>query len=717
MALADAVAALDSASVDERREAGRELFRHSRSRIDDFDDEAMAALADATDDPDPVVRGHAVGVLGEVAFRQGEYDEPIPRLTPVLEALTDDDERVRQTATGALWNREWMYGLGVDDRPAMAEQARVVAAGLVACLGDSGDLIRKRAARTLTGPLVASHPDPQAAAGRVLDALVDYPAHTRQLTDVLDELSEEHPAVLESHVDALLGHLDADQEQVRNAAGVALSNLVASDPELATEVLERQPDAAERITAGLRRTILATPYDRSDRRERAAAADAYADVVTSVPGLDMDAIEVFISLLASPSVDLRRAAATGLVRVARGAPARVERIDHTEGEFEPAAIEQLARTVDDPAEFDTEYLFPLEVLATGHPEFVTDRLRDLLERHIDPNASLLLESVQVLERIAAVDPTVVSAVVPDLVAALDADARTTRTRAAATLGDVGEDYPDLLSPVTIGLGNALSRIDPTGQRLALKGLAAVAEYDPDAVAELADVVADCLPNPHPSGREAAAAFLVAVGEDRPAAIPEAGRSLLSVDDTDDPAWPLGIVARDAPSFVDSFLADELDSVFDASKGDQRRFGSLLGEVVADGAAVGVDAVDSLVDVLETGRQQEREIAARVLYRAAKVAPAAVADSTATLALAARFADEDERTATRSEAIYALDELAIAAPLDVESALEWAVKDVAALAAALDDSLELSKWFLQTVSKIEEEREGDSPIRSWHPRFD
>lgn len=213
---------LGAPSVERRRTGARTLFVRARDDPEQVS-EAAEALREVLNDEDPVVRGHALATLSALADPPGEESStPVdPPYEALVEGLTDPSGRVRQTAVGLLSEPG-----STPPEPLRPDAA----AGLLAALSDDSDLVRLRAAETLSAAAVSVHPDPGDAVEGLLAALEDDRTDVRtNAGETLAGLAIDHPDLLTEHGNRLRSLLEAPEADVRATAGFALAALDHDD--------------------------------------------------------------------------------------------------------------------------------------------------------------------------------------------------------------------------------------------------------------------------------------------------------------------------------------------------------------------------------------------------------------------------------------------------------------------------------------------------------
>lgn len=437
----EALTTLREGERDRQRQAARSLWETSRSEPKKLG-EGVETLRAATEVEDSLVRGHAVATLGETLFRMYDYDAPIPELDAVLARLTDEDEAVRQTVTGLLWNREWWLGVGDDtDHPITDEQRRLGAVGLVHCLDDPVFLTRERAIRELRPSLVIGHPDPKQATAAVVAALEDEGDTVRRnAAELLTGVADQKPELLDPHVERLRRAMGEDTA-VRSAAAEGLASLTDRFPDLAApvvrQVIESDPEysSGEQQRISTLGTVLATESDFEGSKEALSV-------------LESSLTNRSVKVRKEAAAELRRVAASNPDAVASAVPALRERLHDYHDETRKEAARALAMALDpdtaeqplaalvESVESDDEPLDPWLALADSHPEYVTELLRDL--RSERPNLSgTRLAVAAVLERC----PAAVHPIVEDCAADLSDDDEERRNGAAWLLGQLTLEHP------------------------------------------------------------------------------------------------------------------------------------------------------------------------------------------------------------------------------------------------------------------------------------
>jgi len=443
MDLDEALTALQEGDRERRRRAARSLWETSRSEPDKLA-ENIETLREVTEEErDSLVRGHAVATLGEALFRIYDYNAPIPELDAVLARLTDEDDGVRQTVTGLLWNREWWLSAGDgNDLPITDEQRRLAAVGLVNCLTDSVFLTRKRASRELQPSLVVNHPDPERATAAVAAALEDEGVSIRSnAAELLSEVAEREPSLLDPHIGQFRRAM-AEDDAVRSEAAEGLSNLLDRFPELAAPIAEQ--------------LIESDPEYSSGERQRVSTLGTVLAADSNFEGSEA-ALSVLESSLSDWDVSIRAAAAAALGRVATSdseaikpiIPALRERLhdfhERTRREtagalaaaLNPEDVEPPLVTLFEAIETADEPPDPLLALADSHPEYVTELLRKLRDETPDPPHDTRLSVAAALER----NPAAVHPILEDCVADLSSDDEDRRNGAAWLLGQVTLEHP------------------------------------------------------------------------------------------------------------------------------------------------------------------------------------------------------------------------------------------------------------------------------------
>lgn len=437
-----ALTALREGDRERQRQAARLLWETSRSEPRKLGD-GVETLRAATETDDPLVRGHAVATLGETLFGIYDYNAPIPELDAVLARLTDEDEAVRQSVTGLLWNREWWLSVGDDaEHPITDEQRRLGAVGLVHCLDDPVFLTRKRAARELRPSLVVDHPNPEQATAAVAAALEDEGGAVRsEAAELLSGIADQEPELLDPHVERIRQAMVED-DAVRSAAAEGLASLIDRFTELAApvarQVIESDPEysSGERQRVSTLGTVLATDCEFEGHEEALSALE---------------------DSLAHRNVTVRAAAAAALGRVAASNPAAVastvptlrERLhdyhEETRSEaawalalaLDPNTAEQPLATLVESIESDDDPQDPWLALADAHPEHVTELLRNLRNEEPNPPLDTRLSIDAVLEH----NPEAVHPVMGDCVADLSGDDEDRRNGAAELLGQLTLEHP------------------------------------------------------------------------------------------------------------------------------------------------------------------------------------------------------------------------------------------------------------------------------------
>lgn len=433
--------ALREGDRERRRQAARSLWETSRSVPDKLSDGIEALQAATEEEKDPLVRGHAVAILGETLFRIYDY-EPIPELDAVLARLTDEDEGVRQTVTGLLWNRGWWLSVGGSDHPITDEQRQMAAVGLVNCLEDPVFLTRQRASEELRPSLVVSHPDPERATAAVAAALEDEGATTRSnAAELLTGVAEREPSLLDPHIERLQRAMKEDAA-VRSEAAAGLANLLDRFPELAAPVAEQ--------------VIENDPEYSTGERQRVSTLGTVLAANSDFEGSD-EALAALESSLSHPNYKVRTTAAATFGRVATSNPEAVESSipelrerlhDFHEGPRREAAgtlatalalddVEPPLVTLFESIEQSDELPDPLIVLADAHPEYVTELLRKLRDEKPNPPHDTRLLIAATLERNAEV----IHPILEDCAVDLSDDDEDRRNGAAWLLGQVTLEHP------------------------------------------------------------------------------------------------------------------------------------------------------------------------------------------------------------------------------------------------------------------------------------
>lgn len=445
----ETLTALRGDDRERRRQAARSLWKTSRSEPTRLE-ENIETLRAATEDEDPLVRGHAVATLGETLFGVSGHHEPVPELDAVLARLTDADEVVRQTVTGLLWNREWWLSVGTgDDPPVTDEQRRLAAVGLVNCLDDAVFLTRKRASEELRPSLVVDHPDPERATAVVAAALADGDAGLRSnAAELLAEIAEREPSLLDPHVERLRRTME-DDDAVRSEAAAGLANVLDRFPELAAPVAAQVIEsdsayaptdawyspwqrqrmetlgtvlAADGAFEGSEKALSVLKSSLADRnaKVRMASATALGRVAASDPGIVEPAVPALRERLSDFHEWTRRAAA-GALAVA---------LDPDDAEPQLVTLIESVETTDEPPD-------PWLALADSHPEYVTERLRKLREETPDLAYNTRVSIAATMER----NPAAVHPILEDCVTDLSGDDEDRRNGAAWLLGEVILECP------------------------------------------------------------------------------------------------------------------------------------------------------------------------------------------------------------------------------------------------------------------------------------
>ena len=456
----EALTTLREGDVEERREAAESLWTTRSAGASELA-ERMEVLLAATEDDDPLVRGHAVATLGETLFTIHDYDAPIPELDGVLVRLTDNDDGVRQTVTGLLWNREWWSQVG-DGRghPITDEQRRLAAVGLVSCLDDPVFLTRKRASRELRPSLVVHHPDPETATAAVAATLDDEGAPTRSnAADLLVGVAEREPSLLHPHVERLQRAME-DDDAVRSAVAEGLATLLDDFPELAAPVANQ--------------VVELNPEYISGEEQRLSTLGTVLAGDSTFEGSE-EALAALESALSHRNYSVRTAATAALGRVAASDPEAIESTipalrerlhDHHEGPRKEAAgalaraldaedVEPPLATLFESIETSDELPDPLLALADSHPEYVTELLRELREETPHPPHDTRLSIAAALER----NPAAVHPFLADCVTALSADDEDCRNGAAWLLGQVTLEHPAAARQYEEAMRSAVDRPD------------------------------------------------------------------------------------------------------------------------------------------------------------------------------------------------------------------------------------------------------------------
>lgn len=438
----EALSALRETDRERRQQAARSLWETSRSEPHELGD-GLETLQLATEDEDPLVRGHAVATLGETLFGVYDDDAPIPELDGVLARLTDEDDGVRQTVTGLFWNRSWWLSTrDRDDHPITDEQRHLAAVGLVECLEDPIYLTRMRAAKELHPSLVLDHPDPEQAAAAVVAALDDEGAATRSYAaELLVGLADVESTLLDPHVEQIRQAMSED-EAVRSDAGAALAKLVDRFHELAAPIAEQMTGIEPKYSSG-----------------KIQRLSTLGTVLATVPDFEgsEEALAVLESSLTDPSINVRPAAAAALAQVAASEAAEIdaavpelrERLhDYHEGTRRQATGALAAALDADDVEPPLKDLFeavdseeeppdPLLALADSHPEYVTDLVHELREETPNPYSDTRLSIATAFER----NPAAVHPVLEDCVTDLTGDDEERRNGAAWLLARVTMEVP------------------------------------------------------------------------------------------------------------------------------------------------------------------------------------------------------------------------------------------------------------------------------------
>lgn len=408
MASGDPLDDLRAGDRERRRAAARRIVDPARCGWDRLAD-AGDRLTEAVEDPDPVVRGHAL-----VAFFYAVVDPPATGRTPgegmerVLAALTDPAEPVRRTALGLLVTSEFREALDGD------LEARL-SAGLFECLTADSPALERRAARLLTASDVLAHPDPGAVVGWLVDRLAgDGPA--TPATDHLPAVARTRPAAVAPHADRL---------------GSLLSGGDAGTRELAARTLAATAGTASFDHERVRATLTAD-LDPGEYRENPGVVSAVADLARTDRALAERHVAAILPGLFG-SERTRRSVGAALAAAVRPHP------DLTPG------LEPLVEHHDEGS--GTLGADPLEVLGRASPKTAVD----LLERVVAEEGPGEL-SRGVFGTLAEANPGVVPGLLPTVRTLLARDrdggstegVRAARNLARAAPGELDGLRPDLL---------------------------------------------------------------------------------------------------------------------------------------------------------------------------------------------------------------------------------------------------------------------------------
>lgn len=284
--------------------------------------------------------------------------------------------------------------------------------------------------------------------------------------------------------------------------------------------------------------------------ERGSDGDGEGNGNTRFGGADA-LVDLLASFLSSPDESRRTAAATAL-----GAVGAAETPAATPERSDAAAIADVFAPNAPRADEGADDEEPLAVLAEAAPNRARDAVATLCSGLSPGDDWRNYDRVAPVEEAIAVDPSVGTAAVADLAEAAQ--------------------------PWGIERGRAK----------ALDALATVAESEPAAVADEAAALAGLLTHRSERIRDAAATVVAAVGAEDPAAVPASLR-LLAETDREDDRWPMGVVARDAPSVAEAAV----DASLSVSHWDDEAIARLLAQVGRTNRDLATDGTDWLADLL------------------------------------------------------------------------------------------------------------------------
>lgn len=458
---------LHHGDVEARRAAARFLWHQTRTRNEDIEPHHLEA---ALTDEDSLVRGHVTAALGDMLFAIREYDEPIPELDGVLARLTDEDEGVRQTVTGVLWNNDWWYGADAKDRPITSTQRELAAVGLVSCLHDTSVSTRSRASNELHPSLVIGHPDSTEATATVVSALGDdSDAVRRNVSKLLFGVAERRAELLDPHIERLQKAMVED-ETARTALAKSLASMLDRHPDLVDSIVTSMLDTeAEGMSERILRLetlgeTLATAPDEFERqhevlatiesaltsRDRPVAARMFHQIAMSEPNRIKPVESVLNDQLSNTNQETRKHSSCALAMVLDS--------DDDDDDLSPA----LTTLVEIYREFSTVDSIPdpLVELAPIHPAFVQDQLEQMRARVPD-----LGSGREVIVELLETAPDTVRPFLEDCVADLNAAENAVREGAAMILIQVINERPDERSRYAPALMAAVDSPDTFDERV------------------------------------------------------------------------------------------------------------------------------------------------------------------------------------------------------------------------------------------------------------
>ncbi|WP_459195092.1 HEAT repeat domain-containing protein [Halosimplex sp. J119] len=614
-------ALLADPDADVRAAAARALLRAiEREQCNDHfgvsqqSRDVLPSLIEATEDEGPRVRAAAAVAAGHVVL-----DEEVPSDRAATAArrlgrsLGDTDERVREDVTEF-----------VDVHRPFEERAPVLVV-LWYAVGVAEATVADTATPD-TGGEEVEIPDRARVGGNYLPASDD-----PQCESAVEELirlgwDPESPAptaqrliarIPDEYHEAVAASFDRIGDGVTRGVGVehgatTLEAIAAAHPERTGEVVETLreclPDesaaapalASVATTAGrvddviadLRRTVETDPTPAAvdglvtatggggtqsdvdalwqcadevshDRETRLTAASGVATLLergagsggkvaaAGEPFTDLNAlVDLLVSFLASPEEAERTEAATALgsIGAAETEAATPESADAA------GVVDAFAASFGDGGDEE-----PLAVLAGAAPDRARDVVATLCSALSPGDDWRTLDRLDPVEEAIEVDPSVGTAAVADL---------------AAAAQPWGTDR---------------------GRAKALDALAAVAESEPAAVADEVTSLTGLLTHRSERIRDAAATVVASVGAERPSAVPPSLRSLAETD-RDDDRWPMGVLARDAPSVAEAAV----DASLSASHWDGEAAARLLAQVGRTNRDVATDGTDWMADMLWGG---------------------------------------------------------------------------------------------------------------------
>jgi HEAT repeat protein len=442
-----------------------------------YGNQATPILEEALQDPNPRIRTTAVESLGEMMPRGCVH--------PLIRALADPEAEVRATAALMLGKVHDPEAIGVLMKSLSDEDASVRGAAADA-LGQLGTLA---AVRALTGAFVDDSEvvrlgivkalscigDPTAAETLIL-ALRDADSAVRREAAVgLGTIR--HPSAIPALAKAVI----EDDHGVRVAALIALGRLGGSQAaHLIIEALSAQDDrvlrvAVESLTrfsgAEVAPQLIQALNDGDEVRQRHIA------VVLGRRG-ELAAVESLARLLASPSGEVRLAAAEALAQLEDPNSARVlsSFIDDDDSRIRAAAIRGLASSADPvarqailAARKDRSAVVRCAALGALAHLSTSSRTRVLLEALDDPDSSVRYTAVRALrydQNLAATRGL--------LSASRDEDSEV-RCLSAEALGRSGRDgargpllhlLGDEISEVRLAACQSLGRLQPCHEAVA-----------------------------------------------------------------------------------------------------------------------------------------------------------------------------------------------------------------------------------------------------------